>query len=80
MLIELKGRFDVPDFDLVTAVRTGGVTGGPPSILADVREALAGLGYGPDEVRDALRDVSAEGRDAPGLLRDALKVLGARRA
>ena len=80
LLIELKGRFDVPDFDLATAVRNGGSPGGPPSILADVREALAGLGYGPDEVRDALRDVSAEGRDAPGLLHDALKVLGARRA
>ena len=80
LLVELKGRLDVPDFDVVAAVRAGGAPGGPGSLLADVREALAGLGYGPDEVREALRDVSADGRDAPGLLRDALKVLGARRA
>lgn len=80
LLVELKGRLDMPDLDIVAAVRGGGGGGGPTSILADVREALAGLGYGPDEVRDALRDVAAEGRAAPELLRDALKVLGARRA
>lgn len=81
LLVELKGRLDVPDFDVVAAVRSGGGTvGGPTSVLADVREALAGLGYGPDEVREALRDVSADDRGAPELLRDALKVLGARRA
>ena len=81
LLVELKDRLDVPDLDVVGALRAaaGGVTG-PASILADVRDALAGLGYGPDEVREALRDVAADGRDAPGLLRDALKVLGARRA
>ena len=80
LLIELNGRLDVPELDLLAAVRGVGQPGGPGSALADVREALAGLGYGPDEVREALRDVAAEGRDAPGLLRDALKVLGARRA
>lgn len=81
LLVELKGRLDMPDLDVVAAVRGGGAApGGPTSVLADVREALAGLGYGPEEVREALRDVSSEGRDAPELLRDALKVLGARRA
>ena len=46
---------------------------------ADVREALTGLGYGTDEVRDVLRDLSGDA-DAPSLLREALKSLGARRA
>ena len=55
--------------------------GGPPggSVVGDVREALAGLGYGPEEIREALRELPADG-DAPTLLRDALQLLGARRA
>jgi len=48
-------------------------------VVSDVREALAGLGYGPDEVRDALRELPPTG-DASTLLRDALKLLGAKRA
>jgi Holliday junction DNA helicase RuvA len=48
-------------------------------VVADVREALAGLGYGEAEIRDALRELPAGG-DAATLLRDALKLLGARRA
>jgi Holliday junction DNA helicase RuvA len=47
--------------------------------VGDVREALAGLGYANEEIRDALRDLPADG-DASGMLRDALKQLGARRA
>ena len=50
-----------------------------PPAVADVRKALAGLGYGPDEIRDVLRDLPSS-NDASTLLRDALKVLGARRA
>ena len=48
-------------------------------MVGDVREALAGLGYAPDEVRDALRELPANA-DASSLLRDALKLLGAKRA
>jgi Holliday junction resolvasome RuvABC DNA-binding subunit len=47
--------------------------------MADVREALANLGYGDNEIRDTLRELQA-GDDASALLRDALKLLGARRA
>ena len=47
--------------------------------MGDVREALTGLGYGAEEIRDALRDLSASA-DAATLLREALKLLGARRA
>ena len=37
-----------------------GVSGGEPSsAVADVREALSGLGYGTDEIRDVLRDLPA---------------------
>jgi Holliday junction DNA helicase RuvA len=47
--------------------------------MADVREALSGLGYGDGEIRDTLRELTSTG-DAAELLRDALKALGARRA
>ncbi|CAN5652978.1 MAG: Holliday junction branch migration protein RuvA [Ilumatobacteraceae bacterium] len=71
LLVELKSRLAVPVLDTV------GGGGGTP--VGDVREALTGLGYSPEEVRDALRELPADG-DAPTLLRDALKLLGARRA
>ena len=48
LLVELKARLDVPDLDLTAAGRRR------PAPRADVREALAGLGYAPDEVRDVL--------------------------
>jgi Holliday junction DNA helicase RuvA len=72
LLIELESRLAVPVLDTV---------GGPggASAIGDVREALAGLGYGADEIREALRELPASD-DAPTLLRDALKLLGARRA
>jgi holliday junction DNA helicase RuvA len=72
LLVELKNRLAVPVLEPV-----GGAGGG--SVVADVREALAGLGYGTDEIREALRDVPA-GVDASTMLRDALQLLGARRA
>ena len=54
-----------------------GVASGGGSVVGDVREALAGLGYGPDEIRDVLRDLpSDDGADASSLLRDALEVAG----
>jgi Holliday junction DNA helicase RuvA len=73
LLVELKNRLSVPVLDPV------GANGGT-SVVADVREALTGLGYGPEEIRDVLRDLPVDGADAAGLLRDALKALGARRA
>ena len=47
--------------------------------LKESREALAGLGYQPEEIRDVLRELPTD-LDAPTVLRDALKALGARRA
>ena len=72
LLVELRNRLNLPILEPV-----GGGSGG--GVIGDVREALAGLGYGPDEVRDALRELPSAG-DAPTLLRDALKLLGAKRA
>lgn len=71
LIVELRGRLAIPALD-------GGTTGSS-SAVSDVREALAGLGYGTDEVRDVLRDLNGDA-DASSLLRDALKALGARRA
>ena len=75
LLIELKNRLNIPMLDPIAA--GGGSTSS--SVLGDVREALYGLGYAPEEVRDALREISASD-DASTLLRDALQLLGARRA
>jgi holliday junction DNA helicase RuvA len=74
LLVELKSRLAVPVLD---GVGPGGGTA--TSAVAEVREALAGLGYGNDEIREVLRDLPAD-VDSAELLRDALKSLGARRA
>lgn len=74
LLVELKSRLNLPILDPI-----GFAAGGGASALGDVREALYGLGYAPDEVRDTLRDVPADA-DAATMLREALQLLGARRA
>jgi len=71
LIIELRDRLSVPVLD------SG--DGSSVSAVADVRDALAGLGYGTDEIRDVLRELPTGG-DSATLLRDALKMLGARRA
>jgi Holliday junction DNA helicase RuvA len=76
LLVELKSRLAVPAYDR-DLDPVGAPSGG--SAVGDVREALSGLGYGTDEIRDALRELPGD-VDAPTLLRDALKLLGARRA
>ena len=68
LMIELKARLSVPDLDL-TEVGTGSARG-------EVRAALTGLGYGPDEVRDVLAQVGdVPDASVEDLLRDALKLL-----
>lgn len=82
LLVELKSRLDVPELDgLGTPTVVAGADGTvAPSAKAEVREALTGLGYGPDEVREAL---AALGDDAPadasGLLRHVLRSLAVAR-
>ncbi len=75
LLVELRNRLSLPMLDPVSV--GGGGSGG--TTIGAVREALAGLGYGQEEIRDALRDLPSTG-DASALLRDALKLLGAKRA
>ena len=73
LIVELRDRLSIP------VLENAGATGAQSSVVADVREALTGLGYGTDEVRDVLRDLSGD-TDSASLLREALKSLGARRA
>ena len=49
-----------------------------PAARADVREALAGLGYTDGEIREVMADLPDDG-DAGLLLRDALQRLAAAR-
>ena len=69
LLLELKSRLDVPEGDPVPA---------SGSARAEVREALAALGYQPEEVRRAMGELPAEG-DVRTLVRTALQALGATR-
>ena len=72
LLIELRNRLNLPMLDPLTI-------GSGTTTIGNVREALAGLGYASEEIRDAMRDLPDSG-SAEDLLRDALRLLGARRA
>lgn len=74
LLVELKSRLDVPELDLVPV----GAIGTPADAArAEVRTALAGLGYAPDEIRSVVVDLG----DGPveEMLRSALKQLAVAR-
>lgn len=73
LMVELKSRLDLDDVAQVVG------ESGVQSAAADVREALTALGYGNDEIRDAMRQLSGA-EDSEAMLRDALALLGARRA
>jgi Holliday junction DNA helicase RuvA len=73
LLVELQARLEVP-----TSVGAGEGSEAP-SARAEVREALTGLGYGTDEVRDALARLSDDG-SVEELLREALRLLASARA
>jgi Holliday junction DNA helicase RuvA len=64
IMLELRPKLDLPDAELL----------GSSSSLAEVREALEGLGYQPGEIRDAIADLPD---DAPveELLRLSLRTL-----
>lgn len=72
VMVELKSRLDVGEIG-------GEERGTMSSTAADVREALAALGYGHEEIRDAMRQLD-DGGNSESMLRDALALLGARRA
>lgn len=74
LLIELKARLDAGD-DEFEPFSPGVAANGPRS---SVRVALASLGYSPDEVREALRDLPEDGTEQE-LLRLALRSMAAAR-
>ena len=74
LLVELKSRLDIPlDIGPAEGASVSGPNGSS-SARADVREALAGLGYGVDEIREVLADLP-DGDDAGELLKSALSRL-----
>ena len=73
LLVELKSRLADGHVDL-TEVGPTGASAAHPSPHADVREALAGLGYGGEEVASVLKTLPTEG-DSSDLLRHALQQL-----
>ncbi len=77
LLLELQARFDYLSAD---GVAVAGVPrlNRPPSIAAEVGEALTQLGYAPDEARAAMRSLPEEGT-VEELLRLALRNLAPRR-
>jgi Holliday junction DNA helicase RuvA len=80
LLIELKSRLD---FDLDLAALSpvgngGGPDGLPAGARAEVRVALAGLGYGLDEIRDIVARLP-DGGTVEELLRAALRQLAGAR-
>ena len=84
LLVELKSRLDLP-LDVSTGDARAGDTpaGASPnapgiSVRADVRDALAGLGYGGDEIRTVLADLPDDD-DAGVLLKAALQRLATTR-
>jgi Holliday junction DNA helicase RuvA len=76
LLVELKSRLAVPDLDLAAIAVSR--SSAEPNLRSDVREALAGLGYSPEEIRDALADIPDEG-DPALVLKHALRRVYARR-
>jgi Holliday junction DNA helicase RuvA len=72
LLVELKEKLDLPDLDLTAASTPA--SAGTATELNDVREALSGLGYGPDEIQAAIKELPLEG-DASVLLKHALQRL-----
>ena len=73
LMVELKSRLSLDD------IAPAGSGDSVQSAAADVREALTALGYGVDEIRDTMRQLTnSEGTES--MLRDALALLGARRA
>lgn len=77
LLIELKSRLDIP-LDIDPSAVAGPTQPGSGSSRADVREALTGLGYGTEEIRDVLSDLP-DADDPGALLKQALKRLAVSR-
>ena len=73
LMVDLKSRLHLD------GIADSGSSDSVQSAAADVREALTALGYAPEEIREAMRQL-AGGGDSESMLRDALALIGARRA
>jgi Holliday junction DNA helicase RuvA len=71
LLVELSSRLGAPTGDSPSLPTRAGAA---PSVRDDVRDALAGLGYGADEVARIVAELPDEG-DTSELLRQALQRL-----
>jgi Holliday junction DNA helicase RuvA len=71
LLLELKSRLDLPLLDPVPS--------SAHTPRAEVRDALTALGYGPEEIREATRELPADG-DVQLLLKHALGRMAPARA
>jgi holliday junction DNA helicase RuvA len=75
LLVDLKSTLVLPVLDGDGPIDLTSASAGTQA-MADVREALANLGYGPDEVRQAVKGLSADGdADSGELLKQALRSL-----
>jgi Holliday junction DNA helicase RuvA len=79
LLLDLKSRLSIPDLGQSPALNGGAPSSGTGgSARADVRDALAGLGYTDGEVREVMADLPDDG-DSAALPRDALQRLAVAR-
>jgi Holliday junction DNA helicase RuvA len=81
LLVELKSRLELPPGDVTVAASAAGPAasaGSTGSVRGDVRDALFALGYTPEEVAEATRDLPA-GDDVSALVSEALRRMVARR-
>lgn len=76
LLIELKSKLDIPGLDIGVGSASFDGTSGGSSSVADVRSALTELGYGPEEVAEAVKELP-DSSDTAELLRLALQRLAA---
>jgi holliday junction DNA helicase RuvA len=76
LLIELKSKLSIDDADYGAAIAAAGegTLDSAHDARADVRAALAELGYGSDEIKNTVRKLPAEGT-ASALLKQALGLL-----
>jgi Holliday junction resolvasome RuvABC DNA-binding subunit len=72
-MVELKSRLHLDGLSSTDSIDS------VQSSAADVRDALTALGYGTEEIRDTMR-LLVSASDSETMLRDALALLGARRA
>ncbi|HUI47134.1 MAG TPA: Holliday junction branch migration protein RuvA [Acidimicrobiia bacterium] len=72
LLVDLKARLVIPDLDLTAMPGTSS-----PPARVEVRDALVGLGYSNEEVREVFGQLGDDGT-VEDLLRDALRTLAGR--